>query len=113
MAKNLNKQSNRDDSIAKTPSSIYERVTDQIVSALSRGVVPWRKPWKGREFLPCNAASKRIYAGVNLFTLGLAPFSDHRWLTIRQANELGGHVRKGGEGFVGCLLENPERVGRR
>lgn len=100
MAKNLNKQSNRDDSIAKTTSSVYERVTDQIVSALSRGVVPWRKPWKGREFLPCNAASKRLYAGVNLFTLGLAPFSDHRWLTVRQANELGGHVRNGERGSL-------------
>lgn len=100
VSKTFNKSSSRGPSTANKSSSIYERVTDQILSALSRGVVPWRKPWKGREFLPCNAASKRIYAGVNLFTLGVAPFSDHRWLTVRQANELGGHVRKGERGSL-------------
>lgn len=45
--------------------------------------------------MPCNAVSKRPYHGVNLLLLSLAPFSDYRWLTLRQANELGGRVRRG------------------
>jgi antirestriction protein ArdC len=37
----------------------------------------------------------RQYHGVNLLLLGLSRYTDHRWLTYRQARELGGHVRTG------------------
>jgi len=100
MPKHIHKRVGRHASATNPASSTYQRVTDQITAALSNGVIPWRKPWKGREFLPCNAISKRSYSGVNLFTLALAPFEDHRWLTVRQANELGGHVRKGEQGAL-------------
>ena len=79
---------------APVSASIYEAVTSRIVDALARGVVPWRRPWKD-SLPPSNAISKRPYRGVNLFLLGLARFSDHRWLTVRQANELGGTVKRG------------------
>ncbi len=45
--------------------------------------------------MPCNALSKRAYHGINLLLLGLAPYRDHRWLTFRQAGEIGGYVRPG------------------
>lgn len=77
------------------PSSTYDRVTQQILTALANGVVPWRKPWKGREFLPMNGLSMNRYHGINTFLLSISPFSDHRWLTLRQTNELGGHVKRG------------------
>lgn len=73
----------------------YDIVTDRIIQALQSGVVPWRKPWRGHDQLPCNAVSKRPYHGINLLLLSLTPYADHRWLTLRQANELGGAVRKG------------------
>lgn len=80
---------------SRSPNATYQLVSDRILEALKQGVVPWRKPWKGREFLPCNAATKRTYHGINLLLLSLSPFTDHRWLTLRQANELDGHVKKG------------------
>ncbi len=78
-----------------SPSATYQLVTDRILEALNRGTVPWRKPWKGREQLPCNALTKRPYHGINLLLLGLSPFVDHRWLTLRQANEAGGQIKRG------------------
>lgn len=78
-----------------SPSATYQLVTDRILEALNRGAVPWRKPWKGREQLPCNALTKRPYHGINLLLLGLSPFVDHRWLTLRQANEAGGQIKCG------------------
>jgi antirestriction protein ArdC len=79
-----------------TPStrSVYERVTSTIIAALEAGVVPWRKPWADVS-PPCNAVTKRPYHGINFLLLGLSRFEDHRWLTYRQAQELGGHVRAG------------------
>lgn len=77
-----------------THRSPYQIVTDQIIEALSNGVVPWRKPWH-ETAPPCNAVSGRPYHGINFFLLGLARYLDHRWLTYQQAKELGGHVRAG------------------
>jgi len=76
-------------------ASPYQIVTDKIVRALERGVVPWRKPWQTQEGPPCNAVSKRPYHGVNLLLLSLAHYQDHRWLTYKQAKELGGFVKPG------------------
>ena len=88
-----NSRADRHDSAGGgTPYSI---ITDRIIKVLESGTVPWRKPWRGRNSMPCNAVSKRPYHGINLVLLSLSPFTDHRWLTLRQANQLGGHVRSG------------------
>lgn len=75
-------------------SKIYEAVTSQVIASLESGVVPWRKPWTTCP-PPVNAVSKRPYRGVNLLLLGMSCFADHRWITLRQANEIGGRVKKG------------------
>lgn len=74
---------------------VYEHVTAQITNALIRGVVPWRRPWRGGEAMPANAKSNKPYRGVNVFLLALSPYTDHRWVTFNQAKELGGSIRKG------------------
>jgi antirestriction protein ArdC len=71
----------------------YKIVFDQIMKALDEGVVPWHKPWKSG--VPMNAITKRPYNGINPWILGIAPYSDPRWLTYKQAQELGGSVKKG------------------
>lgn len=45
--------------------------------------------------LPVNALTNKQYRGVNILLLGLSPFADRRWLTYRQATELGGKVKTG------------------
>ncbi len=74
---------------------IYEAVTSTILASLRRGVVPWKKPWHTAASLPMNIATRKPYRGVNVFLLALAPYTDHRWLSFKQAEELGGRVRRG------------------
>ncbi len=75
--------------------NLYETVTNTIIDALARGVVPWRKPWHVTNSSPCNAITNRAYRGVNVLLLGLSSHTDHRWLTFKQAQELGGNIKKG------------------
>lgn len=109
MSSHISNKKSRSSTSTKADSTLYTRVTQQIEAALSKGVVPWRKPWKGRAYLPCNAISKRPYNGVNLLLLSLAPFANYRWITARQANELGGHIRKGERGSLVVFWKILER----
>ena len=78
---------------------IYAMVTEKIINLLESGAVPWRRPWTSTG-LPRNLVSKKPYRGVNFFLLSASKYVSPFWLTIRQANELGGHVRKGEESTV-------------
>jgi antirestriction protein ArdC len=71
-------------------------VTEKIINLLESGVVPWRKPWTSTG-LPRNLVSKKPYRGINFFLLSASKYVSPFSLTMRQANELGGHVRKGEE----------------
>src|ERR1700730_11495786 len=75
---------------------VYAIVTEKIINLLESGVVPWRRPWISTG-LPRNLVSKKPYRGVNFFLLSASKYVSPFWLTIRQANELGGHIRKGEE----------------
>lgn len=76
-------------------TAIYENVTKTIIQALEQGVIPWKKPWHQLQSVPVNATTNRPYRGVNTFLLSIHPYTDHRWLTIKQANELNGAVKPG------------------
>jgi len=76
--------------------NVYEIVTEKIVKLLEQGIVPWRRPWTSTG-LPRNLVSKKPYRGINYFLLSASKYVSPFWLTMRQANELGGHVRKGEE----------------
>ena len=85
--------------------TIYQEVTDRIISELEQGRVPWVQPW-GRARagigLPRNAATDRSYSGINILILWGAViergYAAQTWLTFRQALALGGAVRKGERG---------------
>jgi antirestriction protein ArdC len=73
---------------------VYAIVTERIVNLLEQGIVPWRRPWSATG-MPRNVVSKKSYRGVNLFLLSATKYVSPFWLTMKQANELGGSVRKG------------------
>ena len=82
-------------------ADIYQTVTDRIVSALETGTVPWLRPWNGKSgdaSEPHNAATGRAYNGINTLILGTSRYASAGWLTYRQAQEMGGNVRKGEHG---------------
>ncbi len=77
-------------------STTYEIVTETIIRQLESGVAPWRKPW--HTGVPANFVSKKEYRGINIFLLAFQGFGSRYWLTYRQAQALGGSVRKGERG---------------
>jgi antirestriction protein ArdC len=72
----------------------YAIVTEKIIDLLEQGIVPWRRPWSASG-LPRNLVSKKPYRGINVFLLSATKYVSPFWLTMRQANEIGGSVHKG------------------
>ena len=89
-------------------ADVYESVTAKIVAELEKGERPWFKPWNaehaaGRITRPLRS-NGIPYRGINVVMLwGSAVeqgFSAPLWLTYKQAQELGGQVRKGEKGSL-------------
>jgi antirestriction protein ArdC len=89
-------------------TDIYQRITDQIVSELEKGVRPWLKPWNaehaaGHITRPLRG-SGIPYQGINVLTLWSAAmekgYAAPVWMTFKQASELKANVRKGEHGSL-------------
>ena len=87
---------------------VYSRITDKIVADLEKGVRPWMKPWNaehaaGRITRPLRHNGE-AYRGINIIMLWASAmeqgFAAPIWMTYRQAQELGGQVRKGSKGSL-------------
>jgi antirestriction protein ArdC len=99
-------------------ADIYQRITDQIVSELEKGVRPWMKPWHAEH------ASGRInrplrgngipYRGINVLILWFAAiekgYAASIWMTFKQALELKANVRKGERGSLVVYADNIVRT---
>jgi antirestriction protein ArdC len=82
---------------------LYSEVTGRIVAELEAGAAPWIKPWSATPGAntPCNAVTSRPYSGCNVVLLWMAQAAGYRtprYLTFKQALELGGNVRRGEHG---------------
>jgi antirestriction protein ArdC len=89
-------------------TDIYDRITNQIVAELDKGVRPWHKPWsaehaQGRITRPLRS-NGIPYQGVNVLMLWSAAldkgYSAPIWMTFKQATELSANVRKGEHGSL-------------
>ena len=78
-------------------ASVYEIITNKILEALEKGVVPWVNPYTGKNHQ--NFVSKHEYSGVNALLLNAITFergySTPYWVTYRQAKEKGWNIKKG------------------
>lgn len=87
-------------------SSIYERITDQIVQAIESGAAgEWRMPWHHNgspTTRPLNVDRGAPYRGVNTLILWAAAeeagYDTGYWGTYRQWSSRGAQVRKGERG---------------
>ena len=75
-------------------NAVYEIITQKIIDSLEQGAPPWRCSWHSLG-APENAVSHRKYTGINAMLLAMSPYSDPRWLTLHQCNQLNGRVTKG------------------
>jgi antirestriction protein ArdC len=99
-------------------TDVYERITNQIVAELEKGVRPWLKPWNaehaaGRITRPLRA-NGIPYRGINVVMLWSAAmekgYAAPIWITFKQANGLGASVRKGEQG---SLVVYADKITRR
>ena len=78
-----------------------ELVADKIIELLDSGdLPPWARPWRYSNLGAAhNALTKKQYRGINTWLLALSTsvggYVDPRWLTFKQAQNLGGNVKKG------------------
>lgn len=78
---------------------VYELVTNQIISLLEAGTVPWKQPWADAG-VPMNLLSKRPYRGINLWLLLSLHYERNLFLTWDQIKKLGGSVNKDEHGQI-------------
>ena len=85
---------------------VYSRITNKIIADLEQGVRPWHRPWnvahtEGRITRPLRHNGVP-YQGINVVVLWCASvekgYACPFWLTFKQAQALGGNVRKGEHG---------------
>ena len=88
-------------SATATKRDLYQEVTDKLVVAIEAGTAPWQRPWTevASAGLAMNGVSSRHYNGVNALLLMMTAqaegYTENRWFTFKQANDLGAKVRKG------------------
>ena len=80
---------------------LHAHVTNQIITAMESGTAPWRKPWTGAAggvAFP-RRHNGETYQGINVVMLWLEAaergYTSPFWMTYKQAQEIGGQVRKG------------------
>ena len=87
---------------------VYSRVTNKIIIDLEKGDLPWFQPWQaGHVAGPVSRPLRSVgipYRGVNVLMLWAAAMEGSYycpiWLTYKQAQEIGGQVRKGEKGSL-------------
>jgi len=78
--------------------AVYKRVTDHFLSALEKGVVPWRTPWT--DLAPKSMMTGRTYSGVNYMMCVMfgAEYKSQWWVSAAKAKELGGYIPSSASG---------------
>ena len=90
----------------KSKKEIEAEVVGNILQLLDSGELPpWDRGWSSTKFgLPMNAVSQAPYRGINrwntMITQACKGYDDNRYLTFKQAQDLGGNVRKGEQGTI-------------
>jgi len=75
--------------------TVNDIITERIMAMLKQGAAPWQKPWRVASQMPRNLVSGKPYRGINVFLLHAMQYASPFWLTFKQAQALGGNVRRG------------------
>ncbi|MGK9086116.1 DUF1738 domain-containing protein [Brucella intermedia] len=89
-------------------TDIHAQITDRIIADLKKGVRSWVQPWATGD--GTNGVIRPLrhngepYSGMNVILLWSEAvargYTAPTWMTLRQANDLGGRIRKGENGTV-------------
>ena len=92
--KTAEKTNNENNSVKETKSKfdVHEKVTNEIIAEMEKGIIPWQKPWKdGINGWAYNYKSKKPYILINQFMLK----HHDGYLSFKQVSDMGGRVKKG------------------
>ena len=81
----------------------HEIVAEKLIEQLKTNTAPWQRPWEPgeqRQFLPYNPTTGNRYKGINALHLLSQNHDDQRWMTYKQAQDVGAQVRKGEKGTL-------------
>ena len=74
-------------------------LADRLIEQMKTNTAPWQKPWESSlQDRPYNASTNQPYRGYNNLSLVTSGYDDPRWLTFKQAQDLGYSVKKGEKG---------------
>ncbi|WP_244907526.1 zincin-like metallopeptidase domain-containing protein [Nitrosomonas aestuarii] len=82
----------------KSRKPYHQTVAENLIAQLKQGTAPWQKPWQPGDPLlsfPNNPTTQKRYKGINALYLMSQGYQDPRWLTYKQASNMGAQVRKG------------------
>lgn len=74
-------------------SSVYEIVTERIITKLQEGTVPWQRPWRSGQTV--SWSTQKPYRGINQMLLDPGEYA-----TFNQIKEAGGKVKKGAKSEI-------------
>lgn len=95
-------------------TDLYQTVTNAILTELELGLKPWRRPWRtAAACLPLRHTGQP-YRGINTLVLWMAIcarcYTSPYFMTYRQAQELGGQVRRGEKATTVSYSDTLRRV---
>jgi antirestriction protein ArdC len=86
------------------------RITQEIIRRLEEGTKPWVQPWRGVPISRPMRACGVPYRGMNCFWLWMVAdmcgYASPTWMTYRQAQQLGGQVRKGEKSTIAIFYKS-------
>jgi antirestriction protein ArdC len=99
-----------------TQQDIRKSITDKIIDSLSKGRIPWRKPWSGIESpsIPTNFATERRYSGINILILWAESqergYDVDFYATFNQWKAKGATIKKGEKAINVVLYKKYEKT---
>lgn len=99
-----------------TAADIQQIVTNKLIALIESGELPpWQRPWNISQdgMMPYNVSTSANYNGINILILWCEAlergFSSNGWVTYKQAQALGGQVKKG-ETSTRCVFFKPIEI---
>ena len=78
---------------------LYQSVTNRIIAALEAGTIPWKKTWRGGVAYARNYVTGHMYQGINALLTNLSQYDVPYFMTFKQTQYMGGHIKKGAKGI--------------
>lgn len=89
-------------------ANVYQIITDRIIEEMSKGIIPWQRPWHGAVDGAVSYETGRPYSFLNQFLLG----RPGEWLTFNQIKKLGGKIKKGAKSGMVTFVKTYVKKGK-